>query len=112
VHPDIVASGELLVSLRERAGRAGLGPSAFQGWLEARQLPRTGDGDPILSVQERSQLITAFNEALAALKASQPAASKARPGPAGPADGDAPRLVSGRDQPPRSGRSGRRGGRS
>jgi hypothetical protein len=96
IHPDIVATGELLRSLRERAGTAGMTPTAFQSWVEARQLPMTGDGEPILSVQERQALMWAFNEVLTAHKQAQTSA----------AHGDSARSRSVRaSRPPRSGRS-------
>jgi hypothetical protein len=71
VHPDIVATAELIASLQERAGRAGVTPEAFQTWLESKELALTGEGQPILSVQERGLLSKAFNEALAELKRTQ-----------------------------------------
>jgi hypothetical protein len=78
VHPDITATATLLASLHERAGRAGVTPARWAQWLEDRQIPRTGDGEPILSAQERGLLSGAFNEALAALKqASAAPATKA-----------------------------------
>jgi hypothetical protein len=99
VHPDITATAELVGSLRERAGRAGISPEAFDEWLESKQLALTGEGEPILSVQERGLLSKAFNEALAELKRAQ----AMEPQAPGSADGDSarPRRAS---QPPRSGR--------
>jgi hypothetical protein len=92
VHPDITATAELIGSLKERAGRAGVAPETFDAWLESKELALTGEGEPILSVQERGLLAKVFNEALAELKRAQ-----------GPADGNSarPRRAS---QPPRSGR--------
>jgi hypothetical protein len=79
VHPDITATAELLGSLKERAGRAGVAPDTFDTWLDLQQITLTGAGEPILSVQERGLLSQAFNEALAELKrATAPARKTSR----------------------------------
>ena len=76
VHPDITATAELIGSLKERAGRAGVAPDVFQDWLESKELALTGEGEPILSVKERGLLSKVFNEALAELKRAKAPASK------------------------------------
>jgi hypothetical protein len=77
VHPDITATAELIGSLKERAGRAGMAPETFDAWLESKELALTGGGEPILSVQERGLLAKVFNEALAELKRAKAPAPKA-----------------------------------
>jgi hypothetical protein len=72
VHPDITATAELLASLKARAARLGVNPEAWQGWLDAYEIPRTVDDELILSPTERGLLTGAFNTALAELKAAQP----------------------------------------
>ena len=76
VHPDITATAELIGSLKERAGRAGVAPDVFQDWLESKEIALTGEGEPILSVKERGLLSKVFNEALAELKRAKAPASK------------------------------------
>jgi hypothetical protein len=76
VHPDITATAELIGSLKDRAGRAGVSPDVFQDWLESKELALTGEGQPILSVKERGLLSKVFNEALAELKRAKAPASK------------------------------------
>jgi hypothetical protein len=76
VHPDITATAELIGSLKDRAGRAGVAPDVFQDWLDAKQLALTGEGAPILSAPERGMLAKVFNEALAELKRAKAPASK------------------------------------
>jgi hypothetical protein len=76
VHPHITATAELIGSLKDRAGRAGVSPDVFQDWLESKELALTGEGEPILSVKERGLLSKVFNEAPAELKRAKAPASK------------------------------------
>jgi len=77
VHPDITATAELIASLKARAGRVGVSPETWQGWLDAYEIPRTGEAEMILSPTERGLLTGAFNQALAELKRAKAPARKA-----------------------------------
>jgi hypothetical protein len=66
-HPDVTATRELVASLRRRATNLSLA-ARFEAWLAGLEMPRTSDGDRLLSAEERGRLNEAFTTFLAQAK--------------------------------------------